>query len=78
MTKYYYVSNIQLFTSAILVGIISAALVTINIKLTEFYEMPVVVLNSDKCTAVKSFKNGETFTCADVDVTLRNYRIKKD
>lgn len=76
--KYYCISSNQIFMSSVCIGIISAALITINNNVNEYFQLPVVIMSSDKCVSVKSFKNGEAFTCSDVDVTLRNYRLKRD
>lgn len=76
--SYYQVSNFQLFVMALLIGIISAALITINIAVKEYFQLPLVTLTSDdKCVSVLNFKNGEAFVCGDVGMILRNYRVKK-
>lgn len=79
MTKrYYQVTGFQLFMCSFWVGIISASLISINMHVRENLLTPIVIQTPDgKCTAVENFKNGEAFTCADVGVILRNYRIKK-
>lgn len=77
--KYYQVTNAQLFTASILVGIISAALVIINIKTSEYMHLPLVTLDHDGiCVTVANYKNGEAYQCADVDTILRNYRTNKN
>lgn len=76
-TRYYTVSNLQLFVCAILIGIISAALITINNVAIEYLQLPIVETSLDgKCIAVSSFKNGEAFTCNDVGTILRKYRTR--
>lgn len=76
-TRYYTVSNLQLFICALLIGVISAALITINNAAMEYLQLPVVETAPDgKCVAVSSFRNGEAFTCNDVGTILRNYRTK--
>jgi hypothetical protein len=78
-TKYYQVSNLQLFIMAVLVGVIAAALITINTTVRDYLQLPVVTMASDdKCVAVANYRNGETFTCSDVGTVLRNYRVKKN
>lgn len=77
--KYYQVSNLQLFLMAILIGIIAAALITINIMVKEYLLLPTVMVDrEDKCASVVNYKNGDAYTCADVGVILRNYRKKVD
>lgn len=77
--KYYQVSNLQLFVMALLIGIIAAALITINIMVREYLLLPAVVVDrDDKCASVVNYKNGDAYTCADVGVILRNYRKKVD
>ena len=78
VVKYYQVSNRQLFIMALMVGVISAALVMINTSVKEYFQLPEVTMTSDdKCVTVSNFKNGETYTCGDVGNILRNYRIKR-
>ena len=76
-TKYYQVSNLQLFIMALLMGVIGGALVTINIAVKEYLQLPVVNMTGDKCVSVENYKNGEAFVCTDVGTILRNYRTKK-
>lgn len=76
MNKYYSVSNTQIFLTAILTGIISAAIIKINNSVEDYFKLPVVVLIDNKCISVESTKNGELYTCADVNMILRNYRVK--
>lgn len=77
--KYYQVSNLQLFVMALLIGIIAAALITINIMVREYLLLPTVLVDrDDKCASVVNYKNGDAYTCADVGVILRNYRKKVD
>lgn len=79
MTKYYQVSNAQLFIMALLIGVIASALLMINTALKEYLQLPIVTMTAeDKCATVSNFKNGEAFTCSDVGTVLRNYRVKKN
>lgn len=78
-TKYYQVSNLQLFLMAILVGVIAAGLITINIMVKEYLLLPTVLVDrEDKCASVVNYKNGDAYTCADVGIILRNFRKKVD
>lgn len=73
--RYYYVTNLQLFLAAIVIGVIAAGLVTINNKVDTYLQLPVVTKSSDgKCQSVLNFKNGDAFTCNDVGTILRRYR----
>lgn len=74
---YYTVSNLQLFIMAILIGVISSALLVINTRVSQYMQLPVVNFTHDnKCVSVDNYVNGQAFTCVDVGLTLRNYRIK--
>lgn len=77
-TKYYQVSNAQLFIMALLIGVIAGALITINNGVKEYLQLPLVTTADDKCVSVVNYKNGEAFTCSDVGTILRNYRVKKN
>ena len=78
VVKYYQVSGLQLFFMALAVGVISAALITINTAVKEYLQLPVVVTTADgKCAVVANYKNGDAFTCSDVGVVLRKYRTEK-
>jgi len=73
--KYYQVSSLQLFIMAITVGVIAAALVTINMVAKEYLLLPVVITDREgRCTNVVNYRNGDAYACADVEVTLRNFR----
>lgn len=75
--KYYQVSGFQLFMMAVIVGVISAALITINTAVQEYLQLPMVHFSNDQCVVVSNYKNGDAFTCSDVDVVLRKYRTAK-
>lgn len=76
--KYFQVSTCQLFIMAMLVGIISASLIMINTAARDYLQLPLVIMSSDNCVSVMNYRNGEAFTCGDVGVVLRNYRVKKN
>ncbi len=76
--RFYQVSGIQLFFTGLLVGVVSACLVLINIMVKDYLQLPIVQRGSDgACAAVLNFKNGEAYTCNDLDITLRNYREER-
>lgn len=77
--RYYVISYFQLFLMAVMVGIISAALSIINTAAKEYLQLPIVHNSADgTCKQVSNFKNGDAFTCHDVNVILRNYRTTND
>ena len=76
-TRYYQVSNIQLFIMGILIALIVTALLAINSAVKDYLQLPIVTMAGDKCVSVASVKNGEAFTCGDVGTILRNYRTSK-
>lgn len=77
--KYYQVSGTQLFIVSVLIGIIAAALITINIMIKEFLMLPVVITDSDnRCINVVNYQNGDAYTCSDVSIILRNFRTQKN
>lgn len=76
--KYYVVSNPQIIITAILVAVLTTSLMVINTTVKEYFELPAVTFSEDgKCATVSNYKNGEAYTCNDVGVVLRNYRLKK-
>lgn len=79
VVKYYQVTNANLFVMALLIGVIAAALITINTSVLEYLQLPKVTMSADdKCVSVANYKNGEAFNCGDVGTILRNYRVHKN
>ncbi len=79
MKRYYSISGVQLFMMALLVGVISSAITTINMSVKEYLLLPEVVMTKEgKCGAVINYRNGDAFNCADVGVILRNHRTKTE
>lgn len=77
MNKYYVVSNRQIFISSILISVIVFCLLTINSLVSDFFQLPIVITTKDKqCVTVTNIKNGDNFNCSDVDIVLKNYRVK--
>jgi len=77
--KYFVVSNSQIIITAILVAILTTSLVVINTAVMQYYELPTVIFSADgKCVSVANYKNGEAYTCNDVGLVLRNYRVQKN
>ncbi len=76
--SYHQVTTLQLFMMAMITGVISASIIMINSHAMKYWQLPIVQQdNSGACVNVLSFKNGEIYTCGDVDTILRKYRIKK-
>lgn len=75
--KYFQVTTYQLFLMAILTGVVAGALVIINTAAMDYLQLPMVTYADGKCASVSNFKNGDAYTCAEVDVTLRHYRKKQ-
>lgn len=76
--SYHQVTTFQLFLMAIVTGVISASVVMINNHAMEYLQLPIVQQDaSGSCVNVLSFRNGEVYTCQDVDMILRKYRTKK-
>lgn len=79
ITKYFQVSTPQLLLMACLTGVVSAGIVIINIRLNEYQQLPEVHFNSTgSCVSVSNYRNGDAYQCGDVDVILRNYRVKNE
>ncbi len=75
---YHVVSTWQLMIMAFLVALISVALTHINTTVQQYIQLPTVVVGDDgKCLQVESLRNGEVYTCSDVNTILRNYRTTK-
>ena len=77
MNKYYVVSNRQIFISSILISVIVFCLLTINNRIVDYFQLPIVMVTADKkCVTVVNIKNGDNFDCSAVDITLKNYRVQ--
>jgi hypothetical protein len=77
-TNYHLVSNLQVIFLTIISSLMMSSCVLAFMALKQYLELPKVIVSADKkCVQVISFKNGETFTCGDLDMSLRNYRIEQ-
>lgn len=77
MTRYVFaISRWQLFMSSLMVGVAAAAIIMINMFVMEYLQLPIVHMSNNNCSLVSNFRNGDAFTCADVDVILRKYRVE--
>ena len=73
--KYSTISSVQLFLLAVMMSILTAALVSVNSWYILWSQLPVVHYDgSNTCVKVDNFVNGAAFNCTDVDVLLRRYR----
>lgn len=74
--KYQLVTNLQMMIFGIFVAVISSCSTIAMFVAQDHFSLPVVVQKNGQCMEVQNFKNGDAFTCPDVDVILRKYRIK--
>lgn len=76
---YYVVSGKQLLTTNIMIAIFLAICVWAASVVGSYLELPQVIQGDDgKCVKVVNFKNGDGYTCQDVDVVLRKYRLNRE
>jgi len=74
--KYQLVTNSQMIVFGIFVAIIASCIVIAVQFAQDWLSLPVVIQKDGECASVVNYKNGDAFTCPDVDVILRKYRIK--
>lgn len=73
---YYMVSSKQVAGTAFTIAVTTAVSVLLLISLINYFELPEVYVDGEnKCVKVVNFKNGDSYTCQDKDVTLRKYHI---
>lgn len=78
MTRFSTLSATQLFLLALLMSILTGALVSINTWYMAYRTLPIVHKDEQGlCVKVVNLENGHAFNCADVDVILRVYRAPK-
>jgi hypothetical protein len=70
----YTVSQAQLMTATVLSALIAAGTTVMYFQFKERQSLPTVYQVDSKCTSVVNFKNGDAYTCEDVDIILRNYK----
>lgn len=76
--KYITLSTVQLLVMSLLMGLVSSAVVSINTWYLDTRLLPEVQVDgAGQCIKVLNFENGHAFNCADVNVVLRRYSIKK-
>ena len=75
---YYMVSSKQVAGTAFTIAVTTTVSVLFLITLIKYFELPEVYLDVEgKCVKVVNFKNGDSYTCQDKDVTLRKYHVIK-
>ena len=75
ISRYYYVTQFQIFSVSLAIGLIAASIGVINSGIKEHLEMPIVYQSADgACRSVANFRNGDAFTSQDINVTLRKFR----
>jgi hypothetical protein len=73
--KYTTLTTVQLLIMTLLTGLIAGALSVGAGIYHEFMLLPTVYRAGTECVKVVNYQNGHAFTCPDVDVLLRRYRI---
>ena len=71
---HYVVSGKQLLSTTVAIAVFLAICVWLASLLGAYLDLPEVWLADGKCNKVVNFKNGDGYTCQDVDVVLRKYR----
>lgn len=69
----------QVIVNSLLIALVSSSTIILFMVGKEYYlEWPDVYKNVEgKCIKVINFKNGDAYNCNDLDVVLRNYKVKK-
>lgn len=73
--KYTTLTTIQLLIMTLLTGLIAGALSVGAGIYREYMLLPTVYRAGAECVKVVNYQNGHAFTCPDVDVLLRQYRV---
>jgi hypothetical protein len=76
---FYTLSMKQVIVNSLLIALVSSSTIILFMVGKEYYlEWPDVYKNVEgKCVKVINFKNGDAYNCNDLDVVLRNYKVKK-
>lgn len=76
--KYTQASNLQFTLMAVLIAVIITVLNVAASFYLDTRNLPIVTndLRGD-CVRVLNVENGHAFTCNDINITLRRYRIEK-
>lgn len=70
----YIISQRQLLGSVIMIAIFLATVVGFTVAFFDYFNQPEVYLDgAGKCIKVINFRNGDGYSCQDVNVTLRKY-----
>lgn len=77
--KYVTLTNLQLFIMTVLTGAIAGAILILFTMYQDWRILPQVLQTPvGECIKVVNFENGHAFSCPDVNVLLRRYRVVKD
>ena len=77
--RYVTLTQVQMFLMALITGAIAGALMIGSTMYRDFTLLPLVVQNpGGECIKVVNYENGHAFSCPDVNVLLRRYRVAKD
>lgn len=75
-SKYFLVTNLQLFLMATWIAVLSSLLVSVNSWYQDLRLLPEVHVDAaGTCIKVMNRENGHAFNCQDVDVLLRRYHV---
>ena len=79
MSKFIVISIKQLFANILLTSLFISAFTFILIGFSNYLDLPNVYINNitDKCIKVENFKNGDAYTCEDLNILLKKYNTVK-
>lgn len=70
-------TTVQLLIMTLLIGLIAGAMNVSFVMYREYITLPTVVKTAaNECVKVVNYQNGHAFSCPDVDVLLRQYRVE--
>ena len=74
--KYITLKTVDLFILSILIGLTAGSFAVMGNLYQAHKLLPMVIRGPDgACVKVLNFENGHAFSCPDVDVLLRRYRV---
>lgn len=76
--KFTQATNFQIVIMSVLMSIIIALLTIASNLYLDTRNLPIVTNDaSGECVRVLNVENGHAFTCNDINITLRRYRVEK-
>lgn len=73
----YNLSTKQLILNSILISFVTSSIVIMFMLYSTYSDLPEVEVAAgpaEACVKVNNFANGDTFSCADVNISLRRYK----